>query len=140
MNFIEKYSKFHQTFPYKTLSLVRQSERGMDIMNRNSLFHYRLINELHIYRSLAKFLTILQERLITVCRIKTAKHLDHLVNKNAFRSESPHLIYHTKIQSVWISLRLLSGDASYYVNTTALLTLPVQYKLQNAVTRSIQWV
>jgi hypothetical protein len=60
MNFLEIFSKSHQTFLCKLFGAEGETERGTDIMNRNYQFWYDITNALHIYRRPAKFLAFLQ--------------------------------------------------------------------------------
>jgi hypothetical protein len=51
--------------------------------------------------------------------------------QKCFTSTNPNFKYHAESQSFWISLRLVC-NIHYYVTTTAFLTLPFYYQLQNA--------
>jgi hypothetical protein len=59
-NFLERFSKIHQTFLYTLFSTEGQTERRTDNMNRLSQFWHTVTNSPHIYRSPAKFLAFLQ--------------------------------------------------------------------------------
>ena len=72
MNFLDKFSKYHQTFSIgfvvrgdrskegRTLETLRDGTPQVQIMNRISQFRDNIKNALYIYRSPAKFMYLLQ--------------------------------------------------------------------------------
>jgi len=121
MNFIEKYWKFHQTFLYKLLSVVLQSEKWKDLMNRNSQFQNAIQIARHILRNFWRSYsngTLLSVR-------STQLHtrsiwLTQMISDQIFLNYIPH-----RSSIILNFIAPLSGNASYYINTTALLTLSV---------------
>jgi hypothetical protein len=99
MNFLEGFSKIHLLFLYEMFSAEGQTERGTDIMNRNSRFRYAITNALHIYRSPAKFLTFLQrvEPISYYCLSGQRSYTrGPLADTNDFSSDGPDFKYYTE--------------------------------------------
>jgi hypothetical protein len=103
-------------------------------MNRNSQFRYAVTNPLHVYRRPVKFLSFLPTVQPTSHYCLSGQHSDTrgtLGDTNTLNCESPDFEYHGEIKILNLNTDFV-GNSSYYVTTTAFLTIPNYYKLQNA--------
>ena len=106
--FLESFSKIHQTFLYMILSAEGWTERGMGILNRISQFLYAIKNALHIHRRPAKCLALLQtlEPITRYCQWDQHSYKrGTLADTNIFISEVPDFKYHIESQSFWNILK-----------------------------------
>ena len=139
MKFLERFSKYPQTRPDKSIIAKVQLDRETGLVNITAKLHKfgRFIrNTFQTYRYSVKFLSIYKQSSqnhITLCQGKTATHAVHwLIQRLSFREVpipiAKMIVRHSE------SIAVLRENIHSYVTTTDFLTLLI-YKLQNA-----QWI
>jgi hypothetical protein len=131
MKYLERFSKIHHTFLHMLFIAEFQTERGADIMNRNSLFRYAIKNARHIYRSRARFLAFLQTvgPISHFCLSGQQRYTrGPLADTNVLRGNFPNS--NTTLTSIILNFIAASYAHTYYfVTPTAFLILPFHYEV-----------
>jgi hypothetical protein len=134
MKFLKRFSKIHQNFSIGSLVQRNRQREGQTLWIEIKNFGTP-INALVIYIRPAKSLAILQRVVQVSYYFLSGQHsytCSRLGDINALSSECPS--FNTKFSSnIKNHTEALSGNTSFYITTTAFLTITIYYKLQNAL-------